>query len=136
MSLNMKISYDSMETRTKLDALQSSHPNLYNQFRDYLATIKELDYDAMLSLIAEESRKTNRYKIIKELERGEYEFRIPPNDKKGGVLRVYFELEDDRYTLIITGSQVKTLTPSNTKKDRRDHDGKKQTKRKPKKHMQ
>ncbi|HQF67971.1 MAG TPA: hypothetical protein PLC91_03405 [Candidatus Cloacimonadota bacterium] len=136
MSLNMKISYDSIETKENLDARQRSHPNLYNQFRDYLATIKELDYDAMLSLIAEESLKPNRYQIIKELERGKYEFRIPPNDKKGGVLRVYFELEDDRYTLIITGSQVKTLTPSNTKKDRRDHDGKNQTKRKPKKHKQ
>lgn len=111
----MKIQYETPDVRKSLFLIYRQHPDLKDLFFQYIAVIKRLDHAEMVELIKEESRKKNDHKQIKELSDGNYEFRIPPGRKTGYVLRVFFCLAEDFYTLEITGSRVKSFTPRKRK---------------------
>ncbi|MDZ4121157.1 MAG: hypothetical protein U1C33_01955 [Candidatus Cloacimonadaceae bacterium] len=99
-------------------AIQQSDPDLYERFVYYLRTLRELDYEDILSLIDQEHSKGDNHSQIKKLSEGKYEFRIPPKHKHK-VLRVLFELGDDFDSILITDGFTKTHQPLERKSKKR-----------------
>jgi hypothetical protein len=102
----MKLTYDSQAVREEVIRLYSEHPELFRLYEQYVRPKKALEYAELLALIKEECTKPKDQRWIDEMNKGKYEFRIPPQDKNG-VLRIYFELDCDCYHIRITGGRFK-----------------------------
>lgn len=98
----MKISYYDESVRKKIIAFQGTHPWIYKLIYEKFETIRKLDYEDFCEDIKQETQKNDndRSKTIKHWN-STYEYRIPPHSKQG-VVRIFFRIEPDEYTITIT----------------------------------
>ncbi|MDD2229972.1 MAG: hypothetical protein WCT23_10460 [Candidatus Neomarinimicrobiota bacterium] len=111
----MKLLYDPPEIHDVVVELSKAEHELTEKYMNVLTLMKKFDYDELAQHIKEELAKKNndRSKRIKYIEDEQsYEYRIPPQ-RKQGVLRMLFVVDDDYYTVVIKKVWVKKNVPKN-----------------------
>ena len=105
----MKLLYDPPETHDLVVGLSKMEPELTEKYMNVLSLMRKFDYSELAQHIKEELAKkdNDRSKRIKYIEdEKSYEYRIPPQ-RKQGVLRMLFLVDDDYYTVVIKKVWVK-----------------------------
>ena len=92
--------YADAEIVEKFKAVHAARPDLYISLHAVLSLIRAMDYDMFCEWIKEKESYSDARKEIKRVG-DRYELRLPPKSKTG-VLRMFFEVESDCYSIRIT----------------------------------